>query len=110
MDLGSVKRWGKGSWEGRVRLSYDPLHKTIAQVVNYESAGKPLGTRQEDEACVAGGSPGIDISRLPFWRRDRLASNLLSAPSNPAGYAGYSVVRKEMLRKLYGSRVPDNSK
>ena len=33
LDHGSVKRWRKGSWEGRVRLSHDPLHKTKIAVV-----------------------------------------------------------------------------
>jgi len=30
------------------------------------------------------------FKRLRFWRQGRLAPNFLSAPSNPAGYAGYS--------------------
>lgn len=68
LDHVSVKRWRKGSWEGRVRLSHDPLHKAkIAVVLRLRSWRN----------CY--------FKRLRFWRQGRLAPNLLLAPSNPAG-------------------------
>ena len=44
MDHGNVKRWCKGRWEGW----YDPLlgTKIAPLALDYESAGKRLGTRQ----------------------------------------------------------------
>ena len=41
LDHGSVKRWRKGSWEGRVRLFHDPLHKTKI-AVELHSIKNPL--------------------------------------------------------------------